>query len=759
MTAGGAGQRIGPYVVVRELGSGGMGRVVLARSPGGNLVAVKLLRAELAASAEYRRRFAAEVAAARAVVGVFTAPVVDADPAGPEPWLATAYVPGPTLDALVRAAGAMDETALRALAAGLAEALTAIHAAGVVHRDLKPGNVLMSAQGPRVIDFGISKDLAFGDEEPVPLGSVGYAAPEQVTLDHPVGQPCDVFALGAVLAFAASARPPFGDVSPEAYAYRVLHEEPDLGAVPDSMRQTVAACMSKNPAHRPTPAEALAALAPPAWQPARTELMTEQLTGQMTARLTEVATLIDPPWTVDSATRAWYPRYRRRLARRDVLGIAGAVVAVAGTGVGLAAALGGGTRPGADGAATPSASGTTFGESVAALPKGPPPLWATTPDSPPNSSEFWAIVQVLGTAVLWYPIISVDLNGMLGFDAATGRQLWSGISNAPSLGSQVLNLSTVAGSTLYGSASDGLAAPHTSLFGLDASGRQTHSQPLPAGAGLWGVWGDVALVSLSGGTAAAQPSPPPLPYDGNLAALSLSDGSLLWSAYADVNSLSPMTADAAACYYQDKTYTYAYDMRSGVQKWRVRTPMGTPGPLNLTDSTLIVSAGYGGLGVSGLDPATGNQVWSTTQYSVIAIHGSRVYGKSAVTQSPTSPRQIVALDAASGRVLWTFDSPVSPSATVSIAIGRVGAEQNWASDEILAFPYDTLTALPGGTTPGTGKGESGFIVLEAATGKPIWAHAGSPDAQDTRLNWQATVSGDTVYAASATTLYAFKAGS
>ncbi|WP_280682797.1 serine/threonine-protein kinase [Kitasatospora sp. MAA19] len=245
-------RRIGGYTVERELGAGGMGTVYLARSRGGRAVAVKVARPELAADPHFRERFRAEVAAARRVGGFHTAPVVDADPEAEAPWLATAYVPGPTLSGLLAAQGPMGEERLRMLGAALAEALQAIHACGLVHRDLKPGNIIMAEDGPRVLDFGIARAVESTrlTMTGAAFGTPGFLAPEQAQ-GLEVSGAADVFALGAVLVAAAGGSA-FGAGTPIGLMYRSVHEAPDLSAVPEGMRPAVAACLAKNPALRPT---------------------------------------------------------------------------------------------------------------------------------------------------------------------------------------------------------------------------------------------------------------------------------------------------------------------------------------------------------------------------------------------------------------------------------------------------------------------------------------------------------------------------
>jgi hypothetical protein len=250
---------IGPYRLLGQLGSGGMGRVFLGLSAGGRRVAVKVIRDELAADPEFRVRFRREVAAARTVSGVFTAAVVDADVEAQAPWLATAYVPGPSLAQAVRDHGPLPAGSVLALAAGLAESLAAIHAAGVVHRDLKPSNVLLAQDGPRVIDFGISRAAETTSLTGTGLlvGSPGFMSPEQAA-GGAVGPASDMFSLGAVLAFAATGKAPFGSGSMPALVYRVVHDAPDLDQVPGQVRPLIGRCLAKDPGDRPGAASFLA---------------------------------------------------------------------------------------------------------------------------------------------------------------------------------------------------------------------------------------------------------------------------------------------------------------------------------------------------------------------------------------------------------------------------------------------------------------------------------------------------------------------
>ncbi|MEU9108242.1 serine/threonine-protein kinase [Streptomyces xanthophaeus] len=275
---------IGAYRLLGRLGAGGMGRVYLGRSAGGRTVAVKIVHPHFAADEEFRARFRREVEAARRVGGEWTAPVLDADPEAPVPWVATGYVAGPSLDRALAGHGPLPEASVRAIGAGLARALVAVHALGLVHRDVKPSNVMLTLDGPRLIDFGIARatwgsprtesggGTASLTSTGVSVGSPGYMSPEQI-LGKGVTGAADVFSLGAVLAFAATGRPPFSGDNAATLLYKVVHEPPELDSVPAGpLRELIEACLAKRAADRPAP-EAVAAaldgaLLAPGWLPA-----------------------------------------------------------------------------------------------------------------------------------------------------------------------------------------------------------------------------------------------------------------------------------------------------------------------------------------------------------------------------------------------------------------------------------------------------------------------------------------------------------
>ncbi len=251
-------RQVSVFRLQSRLGAGGMGRVYLATSPGGRAVAVKVVHPELARDPEFMRRFRREVEAAESVSGVYTAPVVGAGPDDSPPWLATAYVPGPSLSGLVASTGPLPEAAVWRLAGGLVEALQAIHGRGLVPRDLKPANSLIATDGPRVIDFGISRamhGIALTATHTT-MGTPAYMSPEQAE-GREIGPASDIFSLGSVLAFAATGTAPFDGGDMMSVIYRIVHAEPDLSRLPPALAGLIAGCLAKDPASRPSLADLL----------------------------------------------------------------------------------------------------------------------------------------------------------------------------------------------------------------------------------------------------------------------------------------------------------------------------------------------------------------------------------------------------------------------------------------------------------------------------------------------------------------------
>ncbi|MFF9841061.1 bifunctional serine/threonine-protein kinase/ABC transporter substrate-binding protein [Streptomyces sp. NPDC013740] len=302
------------YRLLGRLGAGGMGVVYLGRTDTGALAAVKVTHADQADQADFRARFRREVEAARRVVSPWAVPVTGADPDAPEPWMATAFVPGPSLGEAVRAHGPLPERSVRILGGAVARALAAVHAAGLVHRDVKPGNILLAVDGPRLIDFGIARvtgETGLTSADMV-VGTPGFLAPEQAEARaDEIGPASDVFALGCLLAFATTGRPPFGTGALDALLYRTVHDEPDLAGVPEGLLDLVRRCLAKEPAARPTAAEVADLLtedapgAPADWLPApvvatiaaRSAAMLALPDIDPTAPGTDPAAPADPPAT------------------------------------------------------------------------------------------------------------------------------------------------------------------------------------------------------------------------------------------------------------------------------------------------------------------------------------------------------------------------------------------------------------------------------------------------------------------------------
>ncbi|MFC4909358.1 serine/threonine-protein kinase [Actinomadura gamaensis] len=325
---------IGPFRLLGRLGSGSMGVVYLGATRTGRPVAVKVVRAHVAEDSHFRRRFAAEVAAARRVQGPCTPAVTDADPDAEPPWMATAYVRGPALSDVVEERGPLPAEAVLALAAGTAEALGSIHAAGVLHRDLKPSNVLLDGDGPKVIDFGVAAtaDASRLTQTGARVGTVPFMAPEQAE-GRPLTGAADVFALGSLLAYAATGHPPFGDGGAGEVLYRVVHADPDLsgldggGEADRRLRELILRCLAKDPDRRPTPQEVV---------DAATAALPDGVPASLphpgtTARDEQVAALLSPA------------HRRNRVPARRLLVAAAAVIAL-GIAAGIAVLLLGGPR-------------------------------------------------------------------------------------------------------------------------------------------------------------------------------------------------------------------------------------------------------------------------------------------------------------------------------------------------------------------------------------------------------------------------------
>lgn len=367
--------RIGSYRVVGRLGTGGMGTVYATVDSAGLRMAVKVVHPAQAADDEFRARFRREVHLSQQVTGPCLVPVCDADTESPSPWLATPFVPGPTLERHVSTAGPLSGAALCALAAGTAAALTAIHAAGVVHRDVKPQNVILSPTGPKVLDFGIAHALdgTSVTRTGVMTGTPGWISPEQYRTGE-VGAEADIFAWGALIAYAATGRLPFGSGAADIVAFRVLSAEPDLDGVPRDLRPLVEQSLSKEPAGRPTAAKLAQA---------STELLASQVTTVLPGagagqQSTLVADLVSLNWNLPVAAEPGWPAPPRDRSRmRLYLAAAAAAAVLGGLGGAIAASQSSDTEQGRASAAS-GASTVTAGGAAAAAQRSPSHVESST---------------------------------------------------------------------------------------------------------------------------------------------------------------------------------------------------------------------------------------------------------------------------------------------------------------------------------------------------------------------------------------------
>ncbi|MFB4317589.1 serine/threonine-protein kinase [Actinomadura sp. 21ATH] len=594
--------RVGAYRLVARLGSGGMGRVFLGVSPAGRSVAVKVVHAALAGDAGFRARFRREVAAARAVSGAFTAPVIDADPEAAAPWLVTAYLPGLSLQEAVGGYGPLAPGAVRVLGAGLAEALLAVHRAGVVHRDLKPSNVLLTREGPRVIDFGIARaaEASAVTRTGMTVGSPGYMAPEQAE-GKETGPAGDVFALGAVLTFAATGAGPFGRGEAHELTYRIVHEPPSLDAVPDAeLRELVAACLDKDARRRPAPEEVLERLA--AAMPAAPH-GTGWLPGPVAAGITERATLPPPPPpTLDAAAAG----------RRGVL------------------------KAGAAGAALLALGGTAALLTVRTVTAAEEGTWSYAPE---DGGGFGKGPAVAGGLVL---VGKGGSGGMVtALDARTGEKRWSA-ALPTSAGVQRWEVAGHGGVGLTGGLSRCTAfdlATGKSRWSVSYD-RAGDSRPV-LGGGLVHIVGTVGERIESGDWLVA--------YD----ALT---GTERWRFDASERILgNPVVLGGTVFVFAEDGTGYGLDTATGQPRWR-RTLAERPQdlwPHVAGDGGFHVLAGDT---LHSLDAATGRTRWQArveaaghTGSPAVTVAGGRTFVPSGGA--------VKAYESATGRPLWTFALP------------------------------------------------------------------------------------------------------
>ncbi|WP_405769325.1 serine/threonine-protein kinase [Streptomyces sp. NBC_01538] len=626
----------GQYRLESRLGSGGMGVVHLARSTSGMKLAVKVVHGEFAEDPEFRGRFRQEIAAARRVSGAFTAPVVDADADAERPWMATLFIPGPTLADEVKRNGSMSAGQLRRLMAGLAEALRDIHRVGVVHRDLKPSNVLLAEDGPKVIDFGISrpKDSELRTETGKLIGTPPFMAPEQFRRPREVGSAADIFALGSVMVHASTGRGPFDSDSPYVVAYQVVHDEPDLTGVPANLAPLVLSCLAKEPEDRPTPDELMRELRSIAASYDTQTFEPEERRGSRPSLSSQPASADPaPPDTGPFSSNSPSPAGRsdRRRLRKRVLLATGALVLAAG-GVFTSVQVFGG-----DPVTGPPKGGSTSAGSTTAAAKFR--AWAVRPDSDGNAGmphcsygggKLFCAQKGLVTAV----------------DPADGTVLWRHPIDATLIPSHPPVLS---GGLVHPSLDGG-----PRLEALDpGTGATRWQETVPGHTGL-GYAGGMALVTGADGKVTGVDSASGVSkWNRRVAGLS---GPQLFSFAGDQLAYATGEAEGGA-----RTRVAALDPATGDVRWHDKLD-GLLRPIGTTaDGASVFFAAldsvYGDtVAVVDYDPATGASrkvaVAVPVQRAGGVVRGNTVY----LTGAGGS---LIAVDLKAGKQLWRLETGVS----------------------------------------------------------------------------------------------------
>ncbi|MBE8474743.1 protein kinase domain-containing protein [Streptomyces justiciae] len=677
-------RHIGPYRVLGRLGAGGMGEVYLAEAPGGPRLAVKVVRAEYAEDRTFRARFRQEVGAARSVggSGSYVARVVDADTEGERPWMATEFIDGPNLRDAVLEHGALPVEPVWVLAAALGEALGAIHAHGLVHRDLKPSNILLAADGPRVIDFGVVRALEATalTRTGTVVGSAGYLSPEQIRTHGRVGPSSDVFSLGAVLAYAAAGRDPFGEGQDAVILMRVVARDFDLSGVPEAVRPLVEACLREDPAERPTPAEVVEATGyaarslpgrlRPGWftaaEPVRgTERwLPERGAGEGDSRVEYVA-----PLTLPDGPAPRTPSRRRLLQGL----VAGALVAGAGTGGWLwlrdGDSRGGGTQSG-PGAATSTRS-------------TPPPPQPAVVEWAYGTSE---IAEDGGPCVGLSPdgrlVCFGGVDGRLHAVTWDGRARWYPDLGDPPLGGGVVGTPVVT--------RDGAYCLHefgSRFFALDLKGRVRWKRVFDKDRyGALPVATDFLVIlttSPSADQAAMRAYRP--------------DGSLAWSTRLPDQAADPPVVADSVVYINTSRKLTALAAGDGTRLWTREFDNDFPGRPALVGETLVVPAAQAAYGLS----RTGEILWQRANTDLDDPETFVAFGDLAIA---TCPGRLVAVDPRDGSTAWTVRGPgdldrySDPTVHDSLAYVFLGhstlyvVDGSGAQTRRLTFPDDSLMA-------------------------------------------------------------------
>ncbi|NGN67206.1 protein kinase [Streptomyces sp. A7024] len=647
--------RLGPYRLIGVLGAGGMGKVYLGRDKAGKPAAIKVLRPELAHHADLARRFVREAQTAQSVRGKGVARVLGADTESGRPWIACEFLAGPTLHDAVQRYGPLEGPALRGLAASLARTLGDIHAAGLIHRDIKPPNIVLTSGGPRVIDFGIARPehgLTLTSTGEVPV-TPGYGPPEQV-LGQRVGPAADVFALGAVLTLAATGKPAFTGGHVAAVQYEVVHGEPQLDGLPADLHPLIAPCLAKDPAHRPTTEQIAAAMAPPRgadrlW---KSGPLAEDI-GRREQEATRLAALPGPDGEETGVSR-----------RRLLTGLSAAgVVAVAGAASGVwwlrddepaDEPDDGSGRP-----AWAAAPLKTYAKGTA-----PKPLW----------SPVGGVVSANAVLVPLHNVVVVakEGGGLQAYAVRDGKPVWHAAEAAAAAGSVALDGSTVLAADAAGTlmalgdrtprplwrvradAARVLAADAKAAYVLTRGGELRAVRLASPRKILWTVPAPVADSAKERTWAVAGQGHVLLAgSDGRIAAVRAADGDVAWTKPKRSNYALPMALGRGEVYAGGDTLA-AFRLKDGSRRWshpaRGEYIWGAPA---LRGSTLYAMNDSALHAVSITNGATGagDATWEAGAsrgilYAPPAVQGDSVWVPSA--KIPAEPSQLYVLDASKG---------------------------------------------------------------------------------------------------------------
>ena len=758
--------QVGAYRLRARLGSGGMGQVFLGYSPAGRAVAVKVIHPELAKDPMFRTRFRREVAAAKAVSGAYTAPVTAAGPDDDPPWLATAFVPGPSLAGVIAAAGPLPEPSVWKLTAGLVEALQAVHAAGLVHRDLKPANVLLATDGPRVIDFGIS--AAFEGTRMTStgliIGTPSFMSPEQAEGAR-VGPESDVFSLGCVIVFAATGAGPFGDGQLASVLYRVVHTQPALDGVPRGLREVAAACLAKVPTDRPTLAwlvDAVAAgLEPDAstgltsfWPMAVTRLIgsyQDQLSTEMPpapsvaetvapqpASAAQAAGVAPPPATM-AAPRAGAasggPGPLTVGAAELAIGPGALTVGAAELGLGppgvvtpspgLAASPGLATQPPASAAGSAAPAGQAGEAGPAGAYAGP--IYGTHGMPAPGSPA--AFPDGYRTAVQsQFPVLPGDLAGRPGpKDGVTRRRLLVALGLTAAAGAGGAAWELTRGSKPGNLAGNKSAGRKPAARPAHHAGTQQTPSPgaVASGKKVWSFGtGNIieSPVVVANGVVYFGST------DNNVYAVNAHNGDRVWS-YGAGDAVQTGIAVAGGAVYASSFEgdLFSLDASSGTKIWSYPAQSVSAASVAVADGTVYTS-GLGAIIVA-LSVSNGTKKWDLGQDGEgmrgIALAGHVVY-------LGTSGGDVYALHGDGGKVIWSFPANGEITSGVAFADGVVYAGSFGqsiyalnASNGRQAWTYQTGGQVASGIAVANGivyaaSDDGNIYALSTSGGKVVW---------------------------------------